>query len=687
MHPLLDRPAHGLPDFARIEPAQVASAIRELCARQTAAVEAIERTAQPSWDALFEPLADAAEPLGWAWGVVNHLMGVRNSEALRAAHAEVQGEVVATFLRLSQSRPIHDAAVALRDGPGFAGLPPARQRIVAAWIRDARLAGVALDGDAKARFQRLAMELSELGTSFANHVLDATKAWRMTLEHPEQVEGLPRTLRASMARAAGGDPERGPWAVTLDQPVFGPFMEHCREPLLREQAYRAFVGRAGSGDLDNAPLIERILRLRREQAQVLGYATYAEQSLASKMAPGVTAVEALLGRLREAARPGSQTELAALAGLAKVPPTALRPWDVAFWAERLREASFSFTDEEVRPYFALDRVLAGMFALAQRLFGITVQEAAGEAATWHPDVRFFRVRDRDGRDLAAFFLDPFSRPADKRGGAWMDGPVGRRRFADGRLRLPVAYLVCNQTPPAGGQPSLMTFREVETLFHEFGHGLQHLLTTVDDPGAAGIENVEWDAVELPSQFMENWCLDRTTLAGMARHWQTGEALPARLEQALRAAKTFRAGTTTMRQVAFATLDLELHHAYDPDESEESALEIQRRVLSAHASVPPIPEDRFLCSFGHLFAGGYAAGYYSYKWAEVLSADAFAAFEEAGLDDAGAVAATGRRFRDTVLAMGGSRHPLEVFRAFRGRDATPDALLRHSGLATAAGRAS
>ena len=355
----------------------------------------------------------------------------------------------------------------------------------------------------------------------------------------------------------------------------------------------------------------------------------------------------------------------------------LRNWDVAFWAERLREQRYAYSDEQLRPYFPLPRVLDGLFALAERLFGVRVRAADGEAPVWHPDVRFFRVADEDGTPLAAFYLDPYSRPAEKRGGAWMDECVGR---APGRL--PIAYLICNQAPPVGDKPSCMTFDEVHTLFHEFGHGLQHMLTTVERPLAAGIRNVEWDAVELPSQFMENWCYHRETLLGLSSHVETGEALPDELFQKLCAARTFRAGSNMLRQLYFALLDLELHHTWTPDGG-ESPFDLQQRIAAHTTVIPPLPEDRFLCGFGHIFAGGYAAGYYSYKWAEVLSADAFGAFEDAGLGDPAAVASTGRRFRDTVLALGGSRHPMEVFRAFRGREPSTEALLRQSGLARAA----
>jgi len=424
-------------------------------------------------------------------------------------------------------------------------------------------------------------------------------------------------------------------------------------------------------------VIERILALKREQAGLLGFASWAAVSLSQKMAGQVPAVERLLDELHAAALPAAKAEHAELTAFARTrsgdAALELKPWDIGFWAERLREERYSYTDEELRPYFALPQVLDGLFALCGRLFCIRVEAADGQAPVWNTDVRFFRVRDAaDGRELAAFYLDPYSRPADKRGGAWMDNALDRKG-----ARVPVAYLVCNQTPPVGDAPSLMTFREVETLFHEFGHGLQHMLTTVPRMEAAGINNVEWDAVELPSQFMENWCLHPATLAGLARHWQTGAALPESYVAKLRAAKTYRAGAATLRQLYFARTDLELHARYD---GTGSAHDVQRRIAANHTVVAPLPEDRMLCAFTHIFSGGYSAGYYSYKWAEVLSADAFAAFEEAGLDDPAAVAATGRRFRDTVLSQGGGAHPMQVFRAFRGREPSTAALLRHSGLA-------
>ena len=684
-NPLLDGSAP--PSFERIAPDVVVPGMRALLADLGATLDRLEADAAPNWETVVDPLTRITDTLSLAWGTVGHLMGVRNSDDLRRAHEEVQPEVVAFFIRMGQSKPIYHALKAVRAGEAWTSLDAAQQRIVESLVRDAELSGVGLEGEAQARFNAIQTELAELSTRFSNHVLDATKAFALTLRTREEVDGLPRSLlelAVQAARQAGEDgatTEDGPWRITLDMPSVVPFLQHSRRRDLREQLYRAQVTRASRGELDNTPLVERILRLRGEPAALLGFESYAALSLASKMAPGVPAVERLLEELREASFDAAARDLDELRALAREEgaPEAdeFRNWDVAFWAERLRERRYAYSDEELRPYFPLPRVLDGLFALAERLFGVRVRAADGEAPVWHPDVRYFRIEDANGAPLASFYLDPYSRPAEKRGGAWMDECVGR---APGRL--PIAYLICNQVPPVGDRPSCMTFDEVHTLFHEFGHGLQHMLTTVDRPLAAGIRNIEWDAVELPSQFMENWCYHRETLLGLTGHVDSGAPLPEATFRKIEAARTFRAGSDMLRQLYFALIDLELHRRWIPGGG-ESVFDVQRRVATRTTVLPPLPEDRFLCAFTHIFAGGYAAGYYSYKWAEVLSADAFAAFEEAGLDDARAVAATGRRFRDTVLALGGSRHPMEVFKAFRGREPSTAALLRQAGLAPAA----
>ena len=688
----------ALPHFEDFDPGQVIPGIRGLIAELEVELQTLEEQIEPTWSGLIEPLEAMGERLGFAWGLVGHLMAVQNSDALREAHAAVQGDVVVFGLREAQSRPIFEGLEALRQGPEFERLGQAQRRILESLLRNARHAGVGLDGPERERFNAIQAEMAQLATTFNNHVLDATKAFSLVLRDESEIAGIPDSLRhlAAQAEREAGNPaatsESGPWRITLDAPSLMPFLEHGERRDLREKLYRAYVTRASEEDLDNTPVIERILALRQEMAGLLGFESFASLSIDSKMAPSVDAVDSLLEDLRKVSIEAARDEHATLERFAQARghegPLAL--WDVAYHAERLREQEFDYSEEALRPYFPLPRVLEGLFALAERLFGVKIRAADGETSVWHPDVRFFRVESAEGEALAAFFLDPYSRPDEKRGGAWMDECLGRthRETESGTIeRRPVAYLVCNQTPPVNGKPSLMAFDEVLTLFHEFGHGLQHMLTRVDYGLASGIRNIEWDAVELPSQFMENWCYHQDTLIGLSRHVETGESLPVSLFEKLDAARTFRAGTKMLRQIYFASLDLALHRARleesgESEESEESIFDVQRRIAADTTVIPPLDEDRFLCSFGHIFAGGYAAGYYSYKWAEVLSADAFEAFEEAGLDDPDAVAKTGRRFRDTVLSLGGGAPPMEVFESFRGRPPSPEALLRHAGLKAA-----
>lgn len=680
----------GLPPFDRIETAHIVPGIKTLLENLAADFAALEASVSPTWDGLVEPLTRIEERLSWSWGIVGHLMGVKNSPELRAAYEEVQPALVQFATQMGQSKPLYDAFKQLRASAEWDSFDPAQQRIVESSIREAELSGVGLEGAEKDRFNEIQQALAELTTKFSNNVLDATKAFSLTLTTAEDVDGLPPSLLALAAQLArdageeGATPDAGPWRITLDFPCYGPFMQHSRRRDLREQLYRAFVTRASEGDLDNNPNIEKILALRHEMSNLLGYGTYAELSLARKMAPSVEAIDKLMGELRTASYDTAVKELSDLQAFAAekgaAEANALTHWDTAFWAERIREEKYGLNDEELRPYFPLPQVLDGLFALANRIFDITIAPADGVAPVWHPDVRYFQVLNGSGDPIAHFYLDPYSRPAEKRGGAWMDTCINRGKIA-GQVRLPVAYLVCNQAPPVDGKPSLMTFRDVETLFHEFGHGLQHMLTKVDYTGAAGINNVEWDAVELPSQFMENWCYHRDTLLTLARHVDTGAPLPEDLYQKIVAARTFMTGSAILRQVRFGWTDIELHHRYQPDGG-ESIAEVSQRIAAQSSILKPLPEDAFLCAFTHIFAGGYAAGYYSYFWAEVLSADAFAAFEEVGLENEQAVVETGRRFRDTVLALGGSQHPMEVFKAFRGREPSTQALLRHRGLVAA-----
>lgn len=695
----------GLPPFEAIKPEHVVPAMTQLLAELEEELATLEVKAKPTWSDLVEPLDRLGERLNWSWGIVGHSMGVKNSPELREAHETMQPKVVQFYNKLNQSQPLYQTFKALRASDAWATLEAAQQRIVEAAIKDAELSGVGLEGEKRDRFNAIALELAELSTKFSNHVLDSTKAFSLTLRTKDEIDGLPpslTSLAAQAARAAGEENATeadGPWRITLDFPSFGPFLQYSTRSDLREKLYKAFISRASTGELDNAPLIERILQLRKEKAMLLGFNSFAELSLSSKMAPSVEAVETLLEELRRASFAAAESdleELKAFAATKGAPDSDLKHWDISFWSERQREEKFAFSAEELRPYFPLTQVLDALFSIVQCLFGVTITAADGPSV-WHEDVRYFQIADETGEAIAYFYLDPYSRPAEKRGGAWMDYCIGRAKITEENgtttIRKPVAYLVCNQSPPVDGKPSLMTFNEVETLFHEFGHGLHHMLTVVDYPGAAGINNVEWDAVELPSQFMENWCLspennqladtsDRPpTLLGMVKHYQTGEPLPEHYRQKLLAARNYMSGSAMLRQLHFSCVDIELHYRYQPG-GDESINDVRNRVAQTTTILPPVPEDSFLCAFGHIFAGGYAAGYYSYKWAEVLSADAFAAFEEAGLDSKQALATMGKRFRDTVLASGGSKHPMEVFKSFRGREPSTAPLLRHSGLITA-----
>nr|QKY15016.1 ATP-dependent clp protease ATP-binding subunit clpa-like protein (clpA) [Polytomella parva] len=700
------------PLFDQVRPEHVVPAIRHVLSETLTSIEELEARLQadpnPTWATLVEPLERISDHSRLAWEVVKHLEAVKNSDELRAAVEEVQPETVRVSLKLVQSQPIYKAYRALRDGPNWNNLDEAQKRIVEMELRDFSLGGVALEGETKARFNAIQEELVQLSTKFTNNVLDSTKAFKKLVTDKADVDGLPETALALAAQRAASDGHKdanaatGPWLLTLDFPCYQPVMLHAKSAALREELYKAYVSRASAAPTDNTPLMERILALRQEKAALLGFANYAELSMASKMAT-LPKAEALLEEVRTASFKHAEQDqidiekFAAENGFPEVDASTgrakLQWWDVSFWADRLRESRYSISDEELRPYLALPNVLDGLFNLAKRLFDIEVVAADGEAPVWDPSVRFFRVK-RNGETVAFFYFDPYSRMAEKRGGAWMDVVLGRSTTLarpGEKVRLPVAHMVCNQTPPIGSKPSLMTLDEVTTLFHEFGHALQHMLTHVNYLSASGINGVDWDAVELPSQFMENWCYDENTLKSFAKHYETGEPLPKELFQRVLAAKTYRAGSMYLRQIRFGSTDLELHARYKPvsgtegkEEGEgkgqgEGVFAVDQAMAVKTLVTPPYPGDRFLCSFNHIFAGGYAAGYYSYLWAEVLSADSFAAFEEAGLDKEDKIRETGHRFRDTVLALGGGVAPAEVFKRFRGREPSPQALLRHNNL--------
>ena len=719
LNPLLAK--EYLPAFEDIQARHVVPAVRQILKEAEQELSQLEKNTT-GWE-LIEGLNQIEYELHSVWGPAMHLMGVRNSPELREAQESVQKEFVSFCLRMEQSEAVYNALLTMQKEMEAAKekYPPEKQRIITLRLRAAFHAGVGLKGKKRERFNAIATELSQLNTNFSNNVMDATKDFSLDLSHQEDIEGLPLS---SLALAAQNyqqahlkqtedksiDPplenvseyslensiedsmelkaKKGPWRINLDAPSYIPFMQHARKRELRAKLYRAFISRASQGKYNNTAIITRILKIRQEQAQLLGFSSYAQMRMDTRMAENVAEVYNLIEELRKAAWEAAQQELTELQNFAdkQGQKEELSHWDIAYFSERLREKNFGFTEEELRPYFPLEHVLQGLFHLAKQIFGITIicadktPDSNEKLSVWHPDVRYFIVLDEEQKRIASFYLDPYSRPSEKRGGAWMDDCVGRRRVKHGRLDLPVAYLVCNAAPPLGKEPALMNFREVETLFHEFGHGLQHMLTKVDYPDVAGINGIEWDAVELPSQFMENWCYHRPALLSLSCHIESGKALPEELFTKIKAARNFRSASQLLRQLRFALIDMELHHNFDPSSPEDALLALQKKVDKQMAPMPSLAEDRFLCSFAHIFAGGYAAGYYSYKWAEVLSADAFSAFEEAGLDNPEAVQAMGRRFRDTILALGGSLAPALVFQSFRGRKASTEALLRHNGLA-------
>ncbi len=666
----------ALPAFSAIEPAHVEPAIDALLAEFRAAVPALTAVAAPSFDGVLAPLERLEERLGRAWAPVGHLHGVKDSPALREAYAAAEQKLTDHATELGQNRALYEAVRSIRDGEGFAALDRARRTLVEDSLRGFRHSGVALEEPARSRFKAIQSELSRLETAFEEAVLDATDAWTRPVADAE-LAGLPDSARALLRSAAAEQGVDGHLA-TLKGPVVQAILSFADDRALREAVYTAYQTRASdqgphAGRFDNAGRIEQIMALRHEAATLLGFDSAAHLSLDDKMAGTPERVLGFLRQLAARARPVAERELAELSAFAagELGLAELAPWDIAWAAEKLRERRFDFSEEDLKPYFPLPAVLDGLFAIVGRAFGVQFRRREG-VDVWHPDVAYFDVLDADGSVRAGFYVDHYARQA-KRGGAWMD--VCRARFRDGELHPPVAFLTCNFAPPHDGKPALLTHDDVLTLFHEFGHGLQHMLTEVEWPSVGGIGGVEWDAVELPSQLMENFGWQRETLDLFARHWQTGEPLPQALFDRMLAARHFHAGLFLVRQLEFALFDFRLHLDYDPARGART-LELLDAVREEVAVIRPPAWQSFPMSFTHVFAGGYAAGYYSYLWAEVLSADAFAAFEEAGVLDAD----TGARYRREILAVGGSRPALESFIAFRGREPQPDALLRSYGLA-------
>ncbi|MGQ0333332.1 oligopeptidase A [Halomonas elongata] len=679
-NPLLD--AHSLPPFAEIKPEHVVPAIETLLAENREAIEALVARAEreaPTWDTLAAPLEALNDRLSRAWSPVSHLNGTMNNPALREAYEQSLGMLSDYTTWLGQHEGLFRAWQALKDGPAWAELDEGQRRTVDNALRDFRLAGVDLPADKKQRYGEIQARLSSLANTFSNQLLDATQAWHLVLNDDSRLAGLPESALATLAANAEAKGQQG-YRITLDFPSFFPVMTHADDRELRREVYTAFVTRASekgpnAGEFDNAPVMEEILALRRELAELLGFATYADYSLATKMADSPQGVIDFLNDLAERAVPQAREEYAELADFAReqLGLPELAPWDVGYVSEKLRESRYAISDEQLRPYFPAPQVVNGLFKVVEKLYGVTFEEDT-EAPRYHPDVRFFHIMEK-GTPIAGFYLDLYAREG-KRGGAWMD-ECRVRREEDGTLQLPVAYLTCNFTRPVGDAPALLTHDEVTTLFHEFGHGLHHMLTRQTIADISGINGVAWDAVELPSQFMENYCWEREGLDLIAGHVETGEPLPDELFDKLLAAKNFQSAMGMVRQLEFSLFDFRLHL----EASAPSAADIQALLDEVRNSVSVVPRvdfNRFQNGFGHIFAGGYAAGYYSYKWAEVLSADAWSAFEEAGIFDP----ETGRRFRTEILERGGSRDAAELFRAFRGREPSVEPLLRHSGIRAA-----
>jgi oligopeptidase A len=666
-----------LPAFGRIRPEHVEPAIDALIAGNRAVVARLLAQRAPSWSTLIEPLEEREDLLDRAWSPVAHLHAVADNEALRSAYGACLPKLADWETEIGQNADLFRAYQVIAGGPEFHALSQAQRKVIDNAVLDFRLSGVGLEAAGRERFRKIQQSLSLLQTRFEENVLDATEGWTRHVTDAALLAGLPESARMLAAETARRRGLEG-WLFTLEFPSYLPVLQYADDVDLRREMYEAYVTRAsdrgpGAGRWNNGEVMTRILALRRELAGLLGYPSYAHLSLEKRMARSPDEVMDFLRDLVRRSRPMAQTELAELRNFCRerYGVQRLEAWDIAYYSEKLRQSLYDFSEEDLRPYFPAPRVVAGLFDVVHRLYGIRIAERTG-VETWHPDVRFFDIEDDTGRPRGSFYLDLYARPG-KRGGAWMDDCVVRRRTGTS-MQLPVAYLVCNFTPPVGGDPALLTHDEVMTLFHEFGHGLHHMLTLVDHAPVSGINGVPWDAVELPSQFMENWCWNRATIDLIAGHHRSDAPLPDDLFGKLVRARNFQSGLQMVRQLEFALFDFRLHlenRGRDGADVQSLLDEVRRET-----SVIGVPEwNRFQHSFSHIFAGGYAAGYYSYKWAEVLSADAFSKFEENGIFDAD----TGRQFLHAILEQGGARDPMELFVEFRGRKPSIEPLLRHCGI--------
>jgi len=676
-NPLLD--LSGLPRFRAIRPEHVEPAIVQTIAANRVAIEDLIKNVQdPTWDNFVQPIEDMNDRLSRIWSPVSHLNAVMNNDELRHAYNACLPRLSAYSTELKQDERLYRAYKAVAARPDFKTLSAAQKKIIENVLRDFRLSGAELNDVDKAHFKAIVEELSVLQSKFDENLLDATNAWSLLITDAKELSGLPESALAAARQEAERAGESG-WKLTLHMPCYLPVMMYADNRELRRQMYEAYVTRASelgphAGKWDNTANMQRTLHLRAAMARLLGFPHYAALSVETKMAESAEEVMTFLRDLVARSRPAAQKELTELRTFAagQFGASELEVWDIPYYSEKLRQERYDFSEEDLRPYFPEPQVLAGMFDVVQRLYGLEIREVK-EVELWHPDARFYEIRDSAGTPRGRFYLDLYARP-HKRGGAWMDDCITRKRDRNG-VQVPAAYLTCNFTAPLDGKPALFTHDEVTTLFHEFGHGLHHMLTLVDYTGVAGINGVKWDAVELPSQFMENWCWERQALDVLARHHETGKPLPDELYKKMIAARNFQSAMQMVRQLEFSLFDMRLYSDFNPDGS-KTVLQLLDEVRQEVSVVFPPAFNRFPNSFSHIFPGGYAAGYYSYKWAEVLSADAFSKFEENGVFDR----RTGEDFLHHILEQGGAYEPMELFVRFRGRKPTIDALLRHSGLA-------
>ncbi|MDP4490392.1 oligopeptidase A [Pseudoalteromonas piscicida] len=669
----------GLPPFSKIKPEHIVEALKSAIAHCRETIDTVLAQSNYTWDNFVLPLEEADDKLSRMWSPVSHMHSVVNSDALRKAYDECLPLISEYSTYSGQHQGLYEAYKAVKESAEFGNLTIAQQMSVDNALRDFQLSGIALEAAKQKRYGEIVARLSELESKFGNNVMDATQTWQKHITDESDLTGLPESALALAAHTAESKGLEG-LVFTLDIPSYLPVMTYADSQTLREEAYRAFVTRASdqgpnAGEFDNSAIMHEALTLRHELAQLLGFSSFAEKSLATKMAETPEQVFKFLNDLAAKSKPQAEQEVAELRDFANKEHgvSELKPWDYAYYGEKLKQAKYAISDEALRPYFPEHKVLTGLFETVNRLFGIRVSEVK-DVDTYHPDVRFFAIHDDKGELRGHFYLDLYARE-HKRGGAWMDDCMGRKVRANGALQTPVAYLVCNFNKAVGNKPALFTHNEVTTLFHEFGHGIHHMLTQVDAAPVAGINGVAWDAVELPSQFLENWCYEEEALNFISGHYETGEPLPKEMLDKLLAAKNFQSAMQMLRQLEFSLFDFHIHADFEPNT--DCQIQATLNAVRERTAVVKAPEfNRFQHSFSHIFAGGYSAGYYSYKWAEVLSADAFSKFEEEGIFNP----QTGREFMHHILEKGGSEAPMVLFTRFRGREPKVDALLRHSGIA-------